>query len=297
MSGLVSVIIPTYNRGKSIIKAIESVRNQTYNNIEICVIDDASTDGTEDIIKSKYRNESKIVYYKLEKNSGACVARNIGISISKGEYIAFLDSDDTFLPPKIELQMLELKRSQADICVSNYKYIDKNKNEKIIRIDPKEGKQLYDSLLYCNTITTGSILGKKKCFEHIKFDECLSRYQDWDLVLRLSQTYEFCYVEKVLLEQQFQFISITSSTSHKKTQVALERLYEKNKIGFEECHEAFVQINWLKGLHSIFTEEKTLYKSLWIGVSGNGFKIRRFCVLILAAINCKSVIEKCYSMI
>ena len=64
-----------------------------------------------------------------------------------------------------------------------------------------------------------------------------------DLALRLSQNYRFCYVEKALMEQEFQTVSITSSTGHKKTLFALDRLYEKNRLGFEECNEAFVQIH------------------------------------------------------
>ena len=85
---MVSVIIPTYNRGSLIGRAIVSVLNQTYKDIEVLVIDDASTDYTETVVDSI--KDERLHYYKLEKNGGACRARNVGISKAQGEYIAFL---------------------------------------------------------------------------------------------------------------------------------------------------------------------------------------------------------------
>ena len=100
---LVSVIIPTYNRGRLILDSINSVLNQTYKNIELIVVDDCSTDNTEEILKSI--NDSRIKYVKLEKNSGACIARNKGIELSTGEFIAFNDSDDLWITTKLEKQL------------------------------------------------------------------------------------------------------------------------------------------------------------------------------------------------
>ena len=102
---MVSVIIPTYNRGSLIGRAIVSVLNQTYKDIEVLVIDDASTDYTETVVDSI--KDERLHYYKLEKNGGACRARNVGISKAQGEYIAFLDSDDEWMSNKIELQYKE----------------------------------------------------------------------------------------------------------------------------------------------------------------------------------------------
>lgn len=90
---MISVIIPTYNRGHLIERAINSVLRQTYKKIEIIVVDDCSTDGTEEVMR-QYTNNNKIKYVKLDKNSGACKARNTGIKVASGNVIAFLDSDD-----------------------------------------------------------------------------------------------------------------------------------------------------------------------------------------------------------
>ena len=94
---LVSVIIPTYNRADFIEKAIQSVLNQTYSNFEIIVVDDGSTDSSAQIIQKLAEKDHRIRYYKLEVNSGVSIARNTGISLVRGKYIAFLDSDDSEL--------------------------------------------------------------------------------------------------------------------------------------------------------------------------------------------------------
>ena len=90
----VSVIIPTYNRAHLVGRAIKSVLNQTYRDFEIIVVDDGSTDNTKDIIKEFQKKDKRIKYIPYEKNKGGSAARNTGIKAAKGEYIAFLDSDD-----------------------------------------------------------------------------------------------------------------------------------------------------------------------------------------------------------
>jgi len=115
MEPLVSVIIPTYNRAEYVCDAIESVLNQTYKNIEIIVVDDGSTDDTKEWIK-KYLSSSKLKYI-YQENRGVSSARNTGIKIAKGEYLAFLDSDDLFLPKKIELQVKEFKKSPLSVGI------------------------------------------------------------------------------------------------------------------------------------------------------------------------------------
>jgi len=97
---MISVIMPTYNRARTLKRAIDSVLAQTYSDIELIVVDDCSTDNTKDIV-DKYSDE-RLRYVRLKKNSGACVARNVGIEKAKGEYIAFQDSDDYWEKEKIE---------------------------------------------------------------------------------------------------------------------------------------------------------------------------------------------------
>src|SRR3972149_5580300 len=109
---VISIVIPTYNRGKTINRAIESVLSQTFKEYEIIVIDDGSNDNTRDIIKRHIR---KVRYY-YQNNSGPSKARNIGIHMAKGEWIAFLDSDDLWFKTKLEIQFEEARKAKCDVC-------------------------------------------------------------------------------------------------------------------------------------------------------------------------------------
>ena len=94
MNALVSIITPSYNSAKFIAETIYSVQNQTYPNWEMIIVDDGSSDDTEDVVLSIIENDNRIQFHKLSQNSGPAVARNTGIEKAKGNYIAFLDSDD-----------------------------------------------------------------------------------------------------------------------------------------------------------------------------------------------------------
>jgi glycosyltransferase involved in cell wall biosynthesis len=109
MTGLVSVIIPTYNRAELVSRAIESALAQTYANIEVIVVDDGSTDGTEQILSRRYGHEPRVIYLRQE-NKGVSAARNVGLRAARGDYVALLDSDDVWKPWKIELQISCLQR-------------------------------------------------------------------------------------------------------------------------------------------------------------------------------------------
>ena len=113
----ISVIIPTYNRGYSIIESLNSVLSQTYNNLEIIIIDDYSIDNTESLITKM--EDNRIKYIKLKENKGASFARNVGIKMASGKYITFQDSDDIYHLNKIEIQYKNIikKNSDFDFCM------------------------------------------------------------------------------------------------------------------------------------------------------------------------------------
>ena len=129
----ISVVIPTYNRAHLIKKAINSVFEQTYQDFEIVIIDDGSKDNTEEIVKSI--NDGRIRYIKHEKNKGEAGARNTGIENSKGEYIAFLDTDVTWSKDKLEKQLNILESSPADVGVvfTGVEFIDYKTQEVVSR--------------------------------------------------------------------------------------------------------------------------------------------------------------------
>lgn len=132
--GLVSVIMPSYNSGRFITKTINSVRTQTYTNWEIIIVDDCSTDNTRMIINELMKDDPRIRYYRLEKNSGAAVARNKALRMAQGRWIAFLDSDDLWLPEKLEHQLAFMKEHDYSFSYHSYTECDENGNSRNIRI-------------------------------------------------------------------------------------------------------------------------------------------------------------------
>ena len=128
MEDLVSIITPTYNCGKYIAETIESVIHQTYENWEMIIIDDCSTDNTKQVVESYQKQHSNIIYKVLDKNSGAAIARNTALKMAKGKYIAFLDSDDLWNNDKLEKQIKYMKENNYYFTYTNYEEIDEKSN-------------------------------------------------------------------------------------------------------------------------------------------------------------------------
>lgn len=125
---LVSVIIPVYNVERVIERTIKSVQNQTYKQWELILVDDCSPDSSANIIREIMAGDDRIKYIKLDKNSGAAVARNTGIKAATGKYIAFLDSDDMWMPEKLEIQLSLMKEKGCAFVYSAIRMIDQNDN-------------------------------------------------------------------------------------------------------------------------------------------------------------------------
>ncbi len=120
-NNLISVIMPSYNTGKYISESIKSVLAQTYENWELIIVDDCSTDDTESVVKSF--EDPRIIYIRNEKNSGAAVSRNRALQEAKGKWIAFLDSDDLWLPQKLELQLNFMRENNYAFTFTDYKIV------------------------------------------------------------------------------------------------------------------------------------------------------------------------------
>lgn len=124
--GLVSIITPTWNCGRFISETIESVLAQTYTKWEMLIVDDCSTDDTKEIVAKFQKQDSRIKYYCLSHNSGAAIARNEALKMAKGRWIAFLDSDDLWMPEKLELQIKFMVENGYYFSYHNYSEIDEN---------------------------------------------------------------------------------------------------------------------------------------------------------------------------
>lgn len=125
MDELVSIIMPSYNTGKYIAETIQSVQKQTYENWELILVDDCSTDNTDEVVRS-FLCDERIRYYKNERNSGAAISRNKALREAKGRWIAFLDSDDLWKPEKLERQIRFMKNNGYHFSYTNYSEIDEN---------------------------------------------------------------------------------------------------------------------------------------------------------------------------
>lgn len=122
--GKVSIIMPAYNCAKYITESIASVTAQTYTNWELLIVDDASTDNTQQVVEELAKKDSRIKYIRLEKNSGAAVARNTAIEKADGRYMAFLDSDDLWYPEKLKKQLGFMQENGYSFTCTTYEWID-----------------------------------------------------------------------------------------------------------------------------------------------------------------------------
>ncbi|MGT2846759.1 glycosyltransferase family 2 protein [Streptococcus massiliensis] len=123
MTDLVSIITPTFNCGEYIGETIESVCNQTYKKWEMIIVDDCSTDNTSKVVEKYLKDDSRIKYYRLTRNSGAAIARTKAIDLSTGNFIAFLDSDDLWSPDKLEKQLTFMKENNIPFSCTSYEQI------------------------------------------------------------------------------------------------------------------------------------------------------------------------------
>jgi glycosyltransferase involved in cell wall biosynthesis len=189
-SQLVSVIIPTYNRAHYIKECIISVLEQTYVNLEVLVIDDGSTDNTENIVNSI--QDSRLRYIRQE-NKGRSHARNLALSMAHGKYITFLDSDDLYLPEKIELQVNYLKMHPNVAMVYTSAYCINHTGKKCIgKYEAKISGYIYQQIAFFTpvTITLPTVMTYKHVMDHVGgFDENMYRFEDTDMWRRISKYY------------------------------------------------------------------------------------------------------------
>ncbi len=218
----VSVIMPTYNRKKVIEKAINSILNQTYNDYEIIIIDDGSTDGTEDSIKQKYANYLKYgkIKYFYKKNGGVSNARNYGLKKAEGKIIAYLDSDNCWYDKYLYKIVSVLSDPYINTVYTAIEVNNIYENNFYIRATP------YDrtSLLKGNFIDLNIFAHKKYIYNKLGgFDESLSRLVDWDLILRYTQFNTPHFINEILakyfIDSELDNISLNSNLEENRLKV------------------------------------------------------------------------------
>jgi glycosyltransferase involved in cell wall biosynthesis len=204
---MVSVIIPTYNREKMIEKSIESVLKQTYLDLELIIVDDCSTDNTKSVVPAI--KDNRVRYVCLEKNSGACVARNRGIELAKGDYIAFQDSDDIWLPEKLERQLETLQSQGTDITFCAFNQISVNGTQRVYPLNLESHLCTREEIVMDSLASTQTILGKASAIKDIMFDAEMPRMQDYEFIMRAIKKYNVFFLNEPLVNVYMQENSIT----------------------------------------------------------------------------------------
>ena len=193
----ISVIIPTYNRKKTLARAIQSVINQSLSPFEILIIDDGSNDGTEEWVKENFQN----IKYIYQNNRGVSSARNIGIENAYGDWVAFLDSDDEWLPNKLFEQVKSVQSNPKikffhtnEIWIRNGVRVNQMKKHK------KYGGHIFEKCLDICRVSPSSVLIQKEVFDNIGvFDESLRVCEDYDLWLRITSKYPVVFLDVPLI--------------------------------------------------------------------------------------------------
>ncbi|WP_158582899.1 glycosyltransferase family 2 protein [Lysinibacillus yapensis] len=227
---LISVIIPTFNRGNIILDTIQSVLNQTYTNFELLIVDDASTDHTSEMVNSI--SDQRIKYIKLNQNTKGKEARNKGITESTGEFIAFLDSDDLWAREKLEKQLKFMIKNANNInhafCFTN---LYMQKDTKLVNCTNKlfsPSKNVMDYILSeKNIVQTSTYMVSSNLAKRTLFNNTLTKHQDWDFCLRLLKNQaEFLFYPESLTIWKVDDRKDRISAGYKNIDVSLKWLEE-----------------------------------------------------------------------
>lgn len=231
---LVSVVIPTHNRAALLKRALQSVLAQTYQNLEIIVVDDASSDATHEVVGDFV--DPRIRYIRHEASKGGSGARNTGIRAARGEYIAFLDDDDEWVPEKTREQLSVLDHCDAVLCSC---YVN---NKSKIKWWPKPVITLEDLKRSPYAIGgTGVLMTKAAILKDLLFDESLPIHQDWDLFIRIRQRCKIAYLNKPLVKYNE---GNHARISNRRATAGPEGLERALKM--IEKHEQFLGPSWSK---------------------------------------------------
>ncbi len=197
MPSTISVVIPNYNRVHTIARALDSVISQSLPADEIIVVDDGSTDDSRSFIKQKYPQVTLLE----QKHAGVSSARNKGISVASGEWLAFLDSDDEWLPEKLKNQMTTLSYSPGHRIVhTNEIWLRNGKTLKQLPQHRKYGGYIYDKCLPLCLMSPSSIVIHEKVFKEVGlFDESLPVCEDYDMWLRICSRFPVSFLEEPMI--------------------------------------------------------------------------------------------------
>ena len=220
---LVSIIMPVYNGMPFLKEAVDSVFKQTYKEFELIVINDGSSDGSLRFLEETKKRAKERLKIINQTNRGQVVAKNNGIKVAQGDFIAFLDSDDVWDKEKLTVQMEFFKKHPTlFLCYTEAFLIDENSKKIGYRsVNSLYKGRCFDLLIKRNNITASSVVLKRKCIDTVgKFDETLNCCENWDLWLRISKFFEIGYIKKPLTSYRIH----SSHMSNKRSKMLMGRI-------------------------------------------------------------------------
>lgn len=267
---MLSVIIPTYNRPELVERAIKSVLDQTYTDLEVILVDGSDNDDTAQKIAALA--DERIKYLKVQ-NQSAAHSRNIGIKMAKGEFIGFNDDDDEWHLDKAERQLQRLAEvKSAKIVYSSFtkKIRGTSRSTPDSSITNKDGN-IYNELLLRNFVGLPTIIVHHSCCSGVMFDEGLRCLEDWDWMIRLAKKYAFEFIEEPLVTVNDTPRSVNKSVYSVKADayqaIYHKYLYELKKIALVEAKHLLSIGNNLCLSGDMKTGRKYLLKSLKVAVN------------------------------
>jgi glycosyltransferase involved in cell wall biosynthesis len=234
----VSVVLPTYNRAPLLSRAVTSVLDQTYRDFELIIVDDASTDGTAKVVEGFL--DTRIRYIRNKQQEGAAASRNIGIKATKGSLIGFQDSDDEWLPEKLEKQVAAFSNASPGVGVVFTGFVTVGPSGRSYRPAPwvrTTDGDIHLELLKGNFVGTPAALVKRECLEKVGgFNEMLASLEDWELWLRISKYYRFMFLKEPLFIAHHSAGSVNSHSGLSYS-TTLKTILKQHGESFMQAHK------------------------------------------------------------
>lgn len=216
MTGLVSVVIPTYNRAAYIDGAIESVLTQTYDHVEVVVVNDGSTDDTREVL-ADYDGDERVTVVHNDENRGIPTTANRALDAASGTYIASLDDDDRWHPEKLAKQVAVFEQLDDSYCGVYTGGVIKDTDGTVLeRVMHHHAGEVYPEVLVRNTILPhSSHLVRASCYDAVGgFDESFDIACDWDVTIRLAREYKWAFVPEILVERTHHGTNVTGDPDY-----------------------------------------------------------------------------------
>jgi|JI10StandDraft_1071094.scaffolds.fasta_scaffold00158_27 glycosyltransferase involved in cell wall biosynthesis len=286
-----SVVVPTYNRAGFIHKTIQSVLAQQFENFEVLIVDDGSTDNTQEIVQAI--RDNRVHYFKKE-NAERAAARNFGISKSKGIYITFLDSDDLFLPNNLSSAYNFIQAHKPEVFHLGYMLVDAHTGKERL---PERAHNINEQILKGNLLSCIGVFIRKEMALQNLFNETrsLSELEDWELWIRLAARFRFMHSAEVTsLVVNHDSRSVMSVDIEKiKTKVQVFETLVKSdpvnqRVFGSRLKQTYASISTYAALHLAIAKapRKEIFNYLWRGIRLNPAEVfkKRFLVIVKFAI-------------